>query len=202
MLSAVPSIDPRALTRALLPWQQLATKVDTFFDGVQARHGRLMRCAEGCSDCCGEALSLLPVEAAVVWRGLRGLERSLRRDLRRRASSDGPCVLLHQGRCAVYGQRPLVCRSHGLPLLYSEPERDPRDEVTPARPGSELSWCPLNFQQGAPPPSAVLDATRTYATLAVVDRLFRRTLELPDDLPRIPLRALLLREGLPEWLTA
>jgi Fe-S-cluster containining protein len=40
------------------------------------------------------------------------------------------------GRCGIYEVRPLVCRTHGLPLVFEEDGRMLRDV------------CPLNFDEG------------------------------------------------------
>lgn len=142
----------------------MARSVDRFFARVLAAQGAHMRCAPGCTACCQDDLELLRLEAEVLRDALRRLPRAARDRLAARARAGGPpCALLEEdGRCALYDARPLICRSHGLPLLY----RDPDDPLQ-----AELSCCELNFRDADPPPDAVLDATLLHATLALADRL-------------------------------
>jgi hypothetical protein len=47
--------------------------------------------------------------------------------------TDEDCVFLKDHGCAIYENRPIICRTHGLPLLYMNDE------------SWELSTCELNF---------------------------------------------------------
>jgi len=102
----------------------LCAKVDAFFEGVQARHGASMQCASGCFDCCQSGLSVTLVEAAAIARALVGAESELLGALAESAARpvEGRCVALdEEGRCRIYAARPLVCRSHGVPIRRREP---------------------------------------------------------------------------------
>ncbi len=97
-------------------------------------HHRLA-CRPGCAHCC-ELTSVLPVEAAVIARALAGLAPAATAALGR-----GPCPLLTAaGRCAVYADRPFICRTHGLPVGYRT-----------ARAGTiEVTACDRNFPPAVP----------------------------------------------------
>jgi len=58
------------------------------------------------------------------------------------------CVFLDQeGACKIYPYRPLICRTHGLPLLYPILEYDEGGkEQVPEEPQWQLFYCDLNFQ--------------------------------------------------------
>ena len=45
-------------------------------------------------------------------------------------------VFLKNHRCTIYNSRPIICRTHGLPLLFTNNEAE-----------WELSACELNFQE-------------------------------------------------------
>lgn len=156
----------------LAPWQQVIHKADDFFARVQAEHGEKMRCGSGCTDCCHQDLSLLTVEALAVRVALDRLDRPLQARIARQGNS--PCALLVDGLCAIYQDRPLICRTHGLPIRYagSEGGQGPSLPVV----------CALNFVQGQPPKDAVLNGTLLLAGLTVADALVRKDLGLEESL--------------------
>jgi hypothetical protein len=143
---------------------ELRTRVDRHFDAAVARTPRAFACRAGCSDCCQQRLTVFSVEAEPIRAALVQLERDdpeLRERIRAQAESDAEsCPLLVEDRCSVYDARPLICRSHGLPLGVPCEEDALR-----------LDHCPLNFTDpGEPPPRAsilVLEAVnRPLSALA------------------------------------
>jgi hypothetical protein len=149
-------------------YQELLARLDGFFARALAQAGPRMRCGPGCADCCARDLGLFPVEVERLVRAARGLPAGVRAEILARAEravadAEAPCPLLDAaGRCACYAHRPVICRTHGLPLLV------PREGAPP-----ELSLCPLNFQ-GAVSLSgeAVLDLGPVNAVLATVNHLW------------------------------
>lgn len=138
---------------------QLRTRVDAHFEAAVARSPEAFACKPGCDRCCHQRFSVFAVEAEPLREALDELERA-DPELRERVRSQGRdselphCALLVDGRCAVYEQRPMICRSHGLPIAVRDPE-DPAGALT-------VDHCPLNFAEpGQDPPRAsvlVLDA--------------------------------------------
>ncbi len=117
-------------------------------------------------------LTVCDVEAELLREGLAALDLEARARLAVRLAALGTttaCVLLEEdGRCSVYGARPLVCRTQGLPLRY--PEGVVAREASFARSGGapgELTWCPLNFIARPPAREDVLDAARVDTLLAL-----------------------------------
>ena len=158
----------------LAPWYQVAEQADAFFERVLQSSRGQMCCAPGCDGCCQHDLTVMTVEALALEAGLVGLDAAARAAVGR-----GPgCALLAHGRCLVYAHRPLICRTHGLPI------RQPAAAEEQAAFGRALaagvSACPLNFRTGAPDPDSVLDATRLTAALTVADALVRQALQLPQ----------------------
>ncbi len=167
--------------RVLGAWFQVAAKADQFFSRVATAHAERMRCAVGCADCCADGLSVMLVEALALAEGLSRL--SAQPSPGTRTGPTARCALLHHGRCLVYSFRPLICRTHGLPVGHGD---------------DDVDCCPLNFREGIPP-DAVLDAGRLTAMLAVADAIARQTLGLTEPV-RIPIRHLFERgaAALPE----
>ncbi|MBT8492384.1 MAG: YkgJ family cysteine cluster protein [Deltaproteobacteria bacterium] len=85
-----------------------------------------MQCSSGCHDCCHTRLSITVIEATAIVRHLAALPDDQRAAIQRAAKGaigEGCAALDEQGRCRVYTARPLICRSHGLPIRRREPGR-------------------------------------------------------------------------------
>jgi len=121
----------------------------SFLSEVSEEAGRLeeiyrnhMVCRKGCSACCTD-LSLLPLEWYVLRRSLRESDPSMAP-----LKEEGRCSLLEQDACRLYPSRPLICRTHGLPLLYLMEEYDASGARTGLDdPEWQISWCDLNFTE-------------------------------------------------------
>lgn len=148
---------------------QLRRRVDAHFDAAVARTPAAFRCAAGCSACCHARFSVFAVEAAPIRRALATLARTdpaLR--ARVRIQADDPahqdhCALLVDGRCTVYAERPLICRSHGLPIAAD----------------GHISHCPLNFTAEPPPPASTLRLDAVNQPLSVLAALWHTETEEP-----------------------
>lgn len=146
-------------------YRELCAKVDAFFARVKARHAADMQCAAGCDGCCRTRLSVTPIEAAEIADAIADLAPEARQRAAARARHDAPdrCAALDEdGRCAVYAARPLVCRSHGLPVrLVSE------------RGLPVIDACVLNFTGSGPAAAdadCILDQTNLSLTLGAIAR--------------------------------
>ena len=148
-------------------YQQLCAKVDAFFARVEARHRDELRCDRGCYDCCDVRLSITGVEAAAVTAAWGQLSDERRAEVRAtwRDGATACAALDRQGRCAVYEGRPLVCRSHGVPIRFL----DPRDK----RSLPVVEACFHNFTTAGPAAAdadCILDQTTLSAMLLLIDR--------------------------------
>ena len=148
-------------------YNQLLARADRFMAQLLARHPEAIACREGCSACCRRHLTLFPVEAARMDRAIRALPletRSLLAQQREARVGGEACPLLVGDRCAIYPERPLICRTHGAPLLIRE-EAGPRTDV-----------CPLNFSGGgqAIPGQSVLDLDQLNEILVAVNVYWSR----------------------------
>jgi uncharacterized protein len=142
---------------------ELTRKVDAFFVRVTERHGADMQCATGCSDCCHVRLTITGVEAAAIRALVTGWPDARRRDLAATGPTDRCAALDPAGRCKIYEARPLVCRSHGVPIRL-------RRGALPV-----VQSCHRNFTRTTPDPDCILDQTTLSATLLAVDAAEPRT---------------------------
>ncbi len=180
-------LDEHTLEQLTANWRALAARADQFFEQILASHSASMRCGPGCDACCQQDLALLPLEALALLAGLDQLSPEQRRPLQRAARAGAPpCPLLapESGRCNLYESRPIICRTHGLPVLYREHSEGAEEGA------AELSVCHLNFTEGDVPGDAVLDGGVLTAALSVADRLVRQELGLPPGEDRIQLSTL------------
>jgi Fe-S-cluster containining protein len=137
---------------------QLRARVDVHFVKAVERTPAAMNCRSGCDKCCHARFGVFEIEAEPIRLALQQLRASdpqLRARIRDQA--DEPehadrCALLVDGRCSVYEQRPLICRSQGLPLLTED----------------KLDWCPLNFLHEKPPRESILSLVALNAPLSAI----------------------------------
>lgn len=146
--------DPQTARTALVT---LRTRVDAHFDAASRRAGAQMRCAQGCESCCHVDLSVFEVEAAPIRTALAALSEALRTRVRAQAGQTEHCAMLVDGLCAVYEQRPLICRSHGVAVLLDD---------------GSVEHCPLNFTEAPPDPAGVLRLAAINEPLSVMATLW------------------------------
>ena len=144
-------------------YRDLILRVDEICRRIEEELRSEIACTSGCDGCCRH-LSLFPVEAAALAVAFQELPLSDRRRIRERTRTTllkDPCPLLEQHRCLLYAARPLICRTHGLPLLINHA-------------GSRrVDCCPLNFRGvSSLPGSAIIDLDRLNETLVAVNLCF------------------------------
>lgn len=153
----------------------LRARVDRHFGEAVARSPASFACRSGCDRCCHQRFGVFELEAAPIRAALADLavlDPELRERVRTRGrdTSLDACALLVDGRCSVYDQRPVICRSHGLPIAVPDPSPEPGGE-----PGGDaalrVDHCPLNFTDGEIPRASVLVLAAVNQPLAVLAEL-------------------------------
>jgi Fe-S-cluster containining protein len=140
----------------------LVARVDALCSRIAAENAACLACREGCDDCCRH-ISIFPVEAAALAMALRDLpdKESARIQELARAATSHACPLLENGRCLLYAARPIICRTHGFPLLVDREE------------AKEIDFCPKNFNGiNSFPATVVIDLNCLNSTLAAIDAVF------------------------------
>ena len=151
---------------------QLRLKVDEFFDNCFNKNQEEFSCKLGCDQCCHVDLSISAIEATAISDWFDQLDQDIKKDLKeiwQNEQSMGndlagnlvrPCVFLYEGKCSIYETRPIICRSHGLPLLRSENGKN------------FLDCCSLNFQNRTPPKEDMLDLERLNLILSTLNETY------------------------------
>jgi hypothetical protein len=162
---------------------ELCARVDAFFDRVAARFPGEdgVTCRSGCSDCCRRRFSVTAVEAEVVAELLAALPAPDRAAIAARAREGDACPALEpDGRCAVYAARPLICRTHGLPIRFAAEGPGSPPGLRSAEPSSApgprhlpiVDACPRNFggrDLAAIPGEHVLEQATLSTVLGALD---------------------------------
>lgn len=145
-------------------YNRMVSRVDALCRGIMDALSDQITCSEGCSSCCTE-ITIFPVEAAALHAALEALPDAGRSAILRHVAAQGGgerCPLLEDHRCLLYAARPIICRTHGLPIIYTE--------------GSERKsdCCPrnLNDSEQAVSGAAIIDLDRLNTLLVAVNALY------------------------------
>ncbi len=146
-------------------YTRLLAKVDTFCARLKTVHAPQLLCRRGCCDCCKQDLHLLPLEFHFIRQGLTDrFAKAFNHHRRRPDIHQHSCLLLGNGDCQLYEHRPIICRSHGLPLLITQDDQTWRD------------CCPKNFPTQPPlnefPESGLLHLERLNTILIMLNKRF------------------------------
>ena len=149
-------------------YTQLLAKVDAMFEAVRARHADKFQCASGCVGCCQPGLSVFNVEARKIGEWIDEHPDVVAKIQDKTLMLDDPdyCHLLdRKGRCTIYEVRPMICRSHGMPISWGGDEENPE----------ERDVCPLNFEGedlNNLPKSDILSIDKLNILLSLINRQF------------------------------
>lgn len=109
----------------------LREEVDTACISLHKIHSNYTCCKQGCDECCMN-FRLLPIEFYSILFSVKEEKNMNLNDIN---SESCPFMIKHS--CSIYQHRPIICRSHGLPILDMDQEGE----------NWELSYCPLNFKE-------------------------------------------------------
>ena len=109
----------------------LRNEVDNTCSHLHKIHEKFTNCKKGCDECCMN-FSILPIEFYSILQSIKDLKLMPNNN-----PDPESCPFLVNHSCIIYPFRPLICRTHGLPILDMDLEGE----------NWELSFCPLNFKQ-------------------------------------------------------
>ncbi len=114
-------------------YKKLRNTIDSLSDSLSEKYQFHLKCRSGCDVCCMN-YTILPVEFYFIQKELEK-NKNPKEITGNMEKSDG-CIFLKDHTCLIYDHRPIICRTHGLPLLYTNDDYE-----------WELSTCELNFTQ-------------------------------------------------------
>jgi len=116
-------------------YRSLRSRIDEEIRKLEGLHGPDITCHQGCAACCVN-LTVFPVEFFAILEDLKKTH-VLKKDFL--FDESAPCGFLNEEvLCRIYPFRPIICRTHGLPILFLN---DSQEE-----PAWEVSFCELNFR--------------------------------------------------------
>lgn len=127
------SAPTQANSKNLAQYIELLEKIDAKFRELQDKYPAQIHCTRGCHLCCQPDLSVSELERQAIARFIK--DNQLTAKLRQ-LKGDNPhggsrCQFLAaNGDCSIFLARPVICRSHGAPVLLES---------------GEVSNCELNF---------------------------------------------------------
>lgn len=111
---------------------KIRQEVDKFTGKLEKMHRKHLACKKGCDSCCMD-FSVLPVEFYYILNELQN--KGLKPEIEEPKAGTS-CTFLKNHACTIYENRPLICRTHGMPLIYANDDGE-----------FELSACELNFKE-------------------------------------------------------
>lgn len=114
-------------------YKKIRNTIDGISDKLSNQFNPHMQCRKGCDLCCMD-YSILPVEFHFIQNEL--IKEEIQIDDTVQNDKKNGCIFLKNHACTIYNHRPVICRTHGLPLLYTNDDYE-----------WELSTCELNFRQ-------------------------------------------------------
>lgn len=111
-------------------YRALRSEIDKHAEYLEDTHRKHINCKNGCDLCCMD-YSIFPVEFYFI---LNELKENNIGNFSNNPVDKNTCVFLINHSCSIYKQRPVICRTHGLPLLFANDDGN-----------WELSACELNF---------------------------------------------------------
>ena len=164
------------MSHVLENYKQLTTRVDALCNAIAAALEEQITCSEGCSSCC-TSITVFPVEAAAMREALKNLPDRQGEEIRRHIAEhadDERCPLLLHHRCILYESRPIICRTHGLPIIYATDGQRSSD------------CCPLNLTETESVPGAsVVDLDKLNTLLVAVNSIFMAQTESSETEVRV-----------------
>lgn len=139
--------------RSCAGYRSLIQTVDSLSRNLEKVHSAHMSCRPECTDCCRVARTVFPVEAVVL---IQAIDKNLNA-LPAMRDSESDCAFLVNNLCAVYSARPIICRTHGFPLLIATAQE------------MGISYCELNFSKW--PKNQGFAKNQILDTLALNQRL-------------------------------
>jgi hypothetical protein len=158
--------------------QAFHRQVDQEATALAARHPGRLHCGRGCSTCCLDGLTVLPVEAERIRSAHAGL---LAEGL---PHAKGACAFLDdEGACRIYPDRPYICRTQGIPMRWFQ--EGPQGDVHEHR-----DICPENLEG---PSLTTLPDDSLWLLGPWEERLGRIQKRFGGSEARVPLRELFAR---------
>ena len=116
------------IEKILVNYKELCNYCDNFYKSIKRLYSSQMKCKRKCFKCC-ELHTVCALEAYFMCNYLDKNNINLKKE----DLGSTYCALLKNDECILYPVRPLICRSHGVPMYF-----DNKNSI--------LSSCIYNFK--------------------------------------------------------
>ena len=113
-------------------YRKLVKEIEQHTTLLENIHHKHMKCKKGCDLCCID-FSIFPIEYHFI---LNEIEKQIAKPELNENLNGITCAFLKNHACSIYNHRPIMCRTHGFPLIYANDDNE-----------YELSACELNFTE-------------------------------------------------------
>lgn len=124
------------LKNLLQQYAEFIVEVDARLDYLNQLQHKHLNCKPGCSLCCKIDRTVNLIEGYWLNQHYQQLNIKDKTAIQNQLGDLNKCPLLINNKCMLYQNRPVLCRSHGLPLLYHDGLE------------SGIGFCELNFLNG------------------------------------------------------
>ena len=160
-------------------YNSLIEKLNTYETKLLGKYGGYISCKKGCSDCC-VLESVFAIEAYIIYSSRIDTE------VISKSNKKETCVFLKDKSCAIYPVRPVICRTHGYPVLID----------------SKIDMCHKNFQDIKSIDSeSILDLENVNKAIASINIIFlKEQREQEDTCEKIFLKERITLKELQEFM--
>lgn len=116
-------------SKLIVEYDKLIETIEKKNVRLEKEHAGQMLCHRGCSSCC-QPFDIVPLEKYIIHKKLADKGIAIPKQ-----QNPKVCKYLKNNECSIYDIRPIMCRTHGFPLLYLN-----EDETA-----YEFSTCEKNF---------------------------------------------------------
>jgi Fe-S-cluster containining protein len=140
-------------------YNSLIEKLDAHEEKLLKRYSEFISCEKGCSACC-ILESVFPVDAFIIYSAVAS--GKIDPELLHFKETPQKCVFLNEGLCSIYSARPVICRTHGYPVLVD----------------GKADFCPENFKDlNSIDSEYILDLENLNRALASINIIFQKEVE-------------------------
>lgn len=145
--------------KSLQLYGMLIGKLDAHEEKLLRKYSEHIACEKGCASCC-ILETVFPVDAFLIYSTVASGRISPESLIFE--PTEGRCVFLKDGLCSVYSARPVICRTHGYPVIVD----------------GKVDFCPENFKNIKSIDSEnILDLENLNRALASINIIFQRETE-------------------------
>lgn len=153
--SGITFVKNKPTLKSLVAYSDLIKRLSEIEKNLLKNYINDLQCKRGCAECC-ELLSVFSVEADFIQNALAKLPGATLEALKKKKKVK-ECPLLLDGVCPIYDSRPVICKTHGYPLLMD----------------GRVTFCPKNFKKTRKiKANCLTDLSRLNLALAAINHCY------------------------------